>query len=120
MVVKNDSAKLSALSARRSCMLSCVTCLLPTYSCASLPCVLHALVRPVPRALRVLVSHLSYVLLYLTCLAPCVFSDYSYFMHYVLLCSSSFNVFRCFKPNIRLCISCLVAFMACAFGALAV
>ena len=39
-----------------------------------MPRALHALVHS---ALRVFLSHLSYVLLYLTCLVPCMFSGCS-------------------------------------------
>ena len=48
---------------------------------------LHALVPHGPRALRAscLLSHVSYVLLYLTCLGSCVFSGCSCLELYVLL-----------------------------------
>ena len=64
-------------------------------------------------ALRALVPHMSYVIFYLTCLVPCVFSYCSCLILHVLLCSSSLPCFRCFKPNILICILCLVAFMSC-------
>ena len=82
-----------------------------------------AMVPHVPRFLRVLVSHVSYVLLYLTCLVPCMFSGCSCLEFYVLLCSSSLACFRCFKSNMLICIPCLLAFrtcISCAFGALAI
>ena len=77
---------------------------------------LHALVPHVPCVLRAscLVSHVSYVLLYLTRLGPCVFSGCSSLELYVLLFFLSLTCFRCFKPNMISCISCLVAFMPCA------
>ena len=102
-------------------VLSCLTCLVP-YA----PLAVHALVSHVPyvpRAKRALVSHVSYMLLHLMCLVPCVFSGCSCLELYVLFCSSSLTCSRCFKPNMFLCISCLVAFMPCAsyaFVALAI
>ena len=74
---------------------------------------LHALIHHVLHALRALVRHMSYVLLYLTCLVPCVFSCRYFLAPYVLLYSLSFAYFRCFKPNMLICISCLVAFISC-------
>ena len=110
----------------------------PTCSCALralvpyVPHALHALMPHVRRVLRAfcltclvpkraLVSHVSYVLLYLACLVPFAFSGCLEL--YVLFCSSSLTWFRCFKPNMLLCISCLAAFMpcvSCAFVALAI
>ena len=78
------------------------------------PPVLHALVPHitcvlcvllyVPRAKRTLVSRVSHVLLNLACLVPCVFPSSSRQEFYVLLCSSSLNCFKCFKPNMLFCI----------------
>ena len=82
-------------------VLSCLMCLLPY-----VPCVLRASCQTcsgILHVLRAVVSHVS-----------CVFLGCSWLEHYVLLCSSSLTCFRCFKPNMLLCISCLVAFMSCA------
>ena len=91
------------------------------------PCALRSLVPYVPRALRALVPqelrtlralpmpHVSYILLHFTCLVPCIL----WLVPYLLFCSSSHTCFRCFKPNILICISCLAAFMSygsCAFS----
>ena len=68
-------------------------------------------------------SHMSYVVLFLMSLVPCVFSSSLCLKPYVLLFSSSVTWFRCFKSNIFSCISCLVVFMpcvSCAFVALAI
>ena len=111
--------------------------------------VLRALVPYVPRAPRALVPYvflcfmyhvphvvlsyvipvsclcltLSYVLLYFTCLALCMFSGYSCLKSFLLLCSSFLTCFRCYNRKILLCVSCLEAVMlctSCAFGALAI
>ena len=88
---------------------SCLTCLVLTCSrtfrdscptCSRASRVLHTLVPHVSSALR--------------------FSCCSRLVPYVLFCSSSLTFFSCFKPNILICLSCLVAFMSsgsCAFGA---
>ena len=93
---------------------SCLTCLVPGASC------LKCLVPYVLRAIRALVSHMSYMLLFLTCLVLRVLSGCLCLKLYMLLCSSYLTCFRCFKPNMLLYISCLVAFIPCfswAFGA---
>ena len=72
-----------------------------------------------PRSLRALVPYLlpnlcavmvpvSYILLHPTCLLLCVFPCWSFFVPYNVFCSSSLTCFGCFKPNILICISCLV------------
>ena len=120
-----ESAKLSALRA------------LILY----VPCTRHTLLPHVPRVLRALYPTflVPYVLLSLTCLVPqcfrvslvlrallphmsCVISGCSCLEVYVPLCCAFLTCFKCFKPNMLLCISCLVAFLpcaSCAFGTLA-
>ena len=110
-------------------------------SCPVCSCALHALMIHVPHALRALcfspvfscaLSFVHYmllyliylvpnmllyvpnVLLYLRCLTPCVFVGCSCLELYMLFCSSSLTCFNCFKPDMLLCISCLVSFMPCA------
>ena len=129
----------------RALCASCPTCSPPsrascrTWSRALRASCLHALVPYVHHPLRVsyltcllpymsgskraLVSHVSYMLLYLTCLVACVFLGCSYLELYVLFCSLSLTCFRYFKPNMLLRISCHVAFIpcvSCAFVALAI
>ena len=119
---------------------SCLTCSrtsrawCPMYSRAlhalvpDMPLALRAfcltrLVSYVPRVKRTLVSQVSYMLLYLMCLAPCVFSRCSCFELYVRFCSSFLTCFRSFKSNMILYISCLVAFIphaSCSFVTLAI
>ena len=121
--------------------LACFACLVPYMSCAIHACPgtwlsppLCALIPYVPRALRflmprvrlvlrALVPHVPYVLLYFPCLLPWFFWCCSCYMQCGLFCSSSLTCFRCCKPNILICISCLVAFMSCGscdFGAWAI
>ena len=75
---------------------------------------LRALVPYGSRAVRALMPHLSYVLLYLTCLVLCLFTWCSCLVLCMFLCSSSLTCFTFFKPNILICISCLIAFMSCS------
>ena len=124
------SRRLSASCPTCSCvsLASRATCsrvlgaLCPKCSRASRASGLMCFLSYVPRSKRPLVSHVCYVLLYLTCLMPCVFSSSrTRTLHALLLLILTY--FRCFKPNILLSISCLVAFMpcvSCAFAALAV
>ena len=106
--------------------------------------VLRALVPYVPRAPRALVPYvflcfmyhvphvvlsylipvsclcltLSYVLLYFTCLALCMFSGYSCLRPFLLLCSSFLTCFRCYIvkyscafPALKLSCSVLLALL---------
>ena len=124
---------LSCLTCLLPYVLSCHTCIVPkccsalrascpTYFRALRAFCLSHLVYYVPRAKRAVVFRMFCVLLYLTCLVPCVFSGCSCLELYVLLCFLTLTSFRCFKPNMLLCISCLVAFMpwaSCTFVTLA-
>ena len=95
--------RVSCPTCSRTSRSSCFTCLLPY----------------VPRAKRALMSHVCYMLLYLTCLVPCVFSGCLEL--YMLFYFSSLTCFRSFEPSMLLCISCLVVFIpyvSCAFVAL--
>ena len=121
-------------------MLSCLTCLVPYMSRALLralvtrvPCshmlwsqrasyltcprAWRILVPHVLRALRDVVPHMSYVILCLACFVTCVFSCCLCLVSLMLFCSSSLICFRCFKPNILISISYLVAYVSCSFCA---
>ena len=116
---------LSCLKCLLPYLFLCSTCIVHKYSrvlrasCSTYfralraVCVTH-LVYYVPRAKRAVVFRVFCVLLFLTCLVPCVFSGCSCLELYVLLCFLPLTSFRCFKPNMLLCISSLVAFMPCA------
>ena len=60
----------------------------------------HALVPNVPRALRALLPHVSYVLFYIMYLVPCVYSCCLSLVLHVLFCFSSLTCFKCFKPKV--------------------
>ena len=100
---------LPSLTCLRPYASSCLTCFVLTcYRAlrASCPTCSRA-----SRVLHTLVPHVSSALRFscCSCLVP-----------YVFFYSSSLTFFSCFKPNILICISCLVAFMSCgscAFGA---
>ena len=69
--------------------------------------------------------HASHVLCTLVTNLSCAFFFWCYpcLVLYVLFCSPSFPCFRCFKSNILIWISCLIAFISwgsCAFGAWAI
>ena len=121
-------------------VLSCSTCFV-SYVLLCLKCLVPYVLRD-PRVLY-FTCLVLYILSYLTRLVPNVFSCLTCLMctgtrrvlcprcsldsrvstFYMLLCSLSLTCFRCFKPNVLLCISCPVAFMPCvsyAFGALAI
>ena len=85
----------------------CLTCLVPSCLTCIVLYVLSCLTCLVPYVL----SYLMCLFLYLmrSCIAP-----------YVLLCSSSLICFRCFKPNMAICISRLIAFTPCASCAWAI
>ena len=114
--LRDRASRASCLTCSRILRASCLTCLLPYmlwYPTCLVSYVLLCLT--CPRVLRVLA--------YLTSPVPCVFSGCSCVVPYLHLCSSSLTCFRFLKPNMLLCISCLVAFMLFAsfdFGALAI
>ena len=58
------------------------------------------------RASRAIVSQVSYIPFYLTCLVSCVFLCCSCPVFYVLFSSSFITCFRYFSPNILMCNSC--------------
>ena len=118
---------------------------LPSAQCAfvfHVPCILRALVPYMSRGLCSLVPHVprsstalrdschmcSCVSNSIPALVPHVYfallvSGCLCFKLYVLLCSLFLTCFRYFKPNMLLCISCLVAFMpctSCSIGALGI
>ena len=108
---------------------SCLTCLVPyVLSCLACSCTSRASCRTYSGASLtscLTCSHVSRVSRDLVphCGVPCVFWVCSSLKFYVLFCSSSITYFRCFKPNMLLCISCIEALMpctSCAFGALAI
>ena len=141
-MLQDESVKLNAL---RVLLASCPTCSRTSHvSCSTCSHAPHASCLTCSRALGVsyptcLVAYvppacLTYLLpqvpcslraschTYLTCsCVPCVFLGCSFLELYVLFFAPwSLTCFRCFKPNMRLCISCLVAFMpfaSCALGA---
>ena len=124
------SRRLSASCPTCSCvsLASRATCyrvlgaLCPKCSRASRASGLMCFLSYVPRSKRPLVSHVCYV--YCTSLVLCLACSRALVprtLHALLLLVLTY--FRCFKPNILLSISCLVAFMpcvSCAFAALAV
>ena len=104
-------------------LLSCLRCLVP-YVSRGLRASCLPYVPPASSALQLtcLVPYVLSCLMYLTCsCVPCVFLGCSFLELYVLFFAPwPLTCFRCFKPNMRLCISCLVAFIpfaSCALGA---
>lgn len=89
---------------QRACYLTC-------------PCAWRILVPHVLCALRDVVPHMSYVILCLACFVTCVFSCCLCLVSLMLFCSPSLTCFRCFKPNILISISYLVAYVSCSFCA---
>ena len=85
---------------------SCSTCLVPCVLVPHVPPALRGLVPHMHRALCAFVSHLSYEHLHVTCHVPRTLRDLVLLVPHLL---------QVYKSNMLLRISCLAAFMPCAF-----